>query len=254
MQQAFAMTERVAVDTNGDVPILIVSESCSDDEHNDEHDVSIGPSIVYETVTLDVAEPVVIATGTTEPVDIATDPTGINTGPVAVTIEIKNHVDIATTDNTTEAVDNNPHATNATSTHTTATVPPQHLEDEENDEFLRSHVLTTCAQLLHKLETVRLSVLHLQYSLHAGELGAASVEHTTRANDLWTWDKPSVFGTIFVPGVPSEEIELSQAAFSDINVFGGGTAIGDIELAAADLDTISKLTETYASDSAESCV
>lgn len=77
----------------------------------------------------------------------------------------------------------------------TQTVPPMHLEEEVEDENARIVVLETCKQLLLKLETVRLSVLHLQYSIHAGALGSAAIEADNRAKQLWSWDKAGVFAT-----------------------------------------------------------
>jgi hypothetical protein len=77
----------------------------------------------------------------------------------------------------------------------TQTVPPMHLEEEVEDENARIVVLETCKQLLLKLEAVRLSVLHLQYSIHAGALGSAAIESDNRAKQLWSWDKAGVFAT-----------------------------------------------------------
>ena len=259
------MKEFVDVEASGDVAVLVDSESESDAEDTTE--------LANTTELVDTSDPV----ATTELADTS-DP--VATTELAATTDPADTTDAADTTDLTEATGSTQaiypnHATHATdttdatdttSTDTMATVPPQHIVDEENDEFIRAHVLNTCAQMMHQLEAVRLSVLHLQYSIHAGDVGVASVEHTTRAGNLWTWDKPSVLGTIFVPDKPSvldtifvpedtsQELEISDAEFSDIHVFGGGAAIGDIELAEAGLDRISNITETSAGHSSESCV
>jgi hypothetical protein len=65
-------------------------------------------------------------------------------------------------------------------------------------------VLETCAQLLSKLEEVRLAVLHLQYSLHVGTAVRTAEDITVsrepppvqtqdRAQRLWSWDHAGVF-------------------------------------------------------------
>lgn len=87
----------------------------------------------------------------------------------------------------------------------TTTVPPIHLEQEVEDENVRNVVLQTCKQLLLKIETVRLSVLHLQYSMHAGGLGVAPVETSDRSKQLWSWNHPGIFATDPVDGVQFPE-------------------------------------------------
>jgi hypothetical protein len=74
---------------------------------------------------------------------------------------------------------------------TNATV--EHIEDDGGDMYTRKVVLDTCTELLLKLETIRLSVLHLQYSLHAGALGSAAVEATDRSQQLWRWGDGGFF-------------------------------------------------------------
>ena len=100
-----------------------------------------------------------------------------------------------------------------------ATAPPMNIEDADKDDFVRNEVLNTCTELLVKLETVRLSVLHLQYSLHAGALGAAQLETTDRSSRLWAWDKSSPLSDIF-PVESSPGLNISEEAFTGIDVFG----------------------------------
>jgi hypothetical protein len=140
--------------------------------------------------------------------------------------------------------------------HSPATVPPKHVDDEAKDDYVRQEVSDTCAELLVKLETVRLSVLHLQYSLHAGALGAAQLETRDRSSRLWAWDKSSTLSDIFPTGVSegsktSEGFKLSEEAFSEIKVFGGTDHSDNIDNEISD-DTIRP--ESFDGLSAESCV
>ena len=118
--------------------------------------------------------------------------------------------------------------------HSAATVSPQNNEDADKDDDVRKHVLETCTQLLLKLETVRLSVLHLQYSLHAGALVSSQIESIDRSSRLWTWDQSSKLGEVVPVEVSdplkipenefhieiSDPFNLSDAALSELDVFG----------------------------------
>ena len=57
------------------------------------------------------------------------------------------------------------------------------------DDIVATEVLDTCAKLLEKLEVVRLSVLHLQYTMRVGT--ARPLEPVSRR--LWSWDHAGVF-------------------------------------------------------------
>jgi hypothetical protein len=74
----------------------------------------------------------------------------------------------------------------------TATMPPIHPDDDVSAEYEKVVVLKTCTELLEKLEAVRLSVLHLQYSLHASEVCAVSTESVDRSRTLWNWDNMNI--------------------------------------------------------------
>ena len=103
--------------------------------------------------------------------------------------------------------------------HTTATTPPLNIENAEKDEFVRNEVLNTCSQLLVMLEAVKLAVLHLQYSLHAGELGPSHVETTDRPNRIWEWGTLPPLGDDLYKEI-SDESGLSQDTLTKIQVFG----------------------------------
>ena len=93
-----------------------------------------------------------------------------------------------------------------------ATVSPQNKEDADRDEDVRNSVLETCTQLLLKLETVHLSILHLQYSLHAGTLATSQVECVDRSSRLWAWDQSSQLGEITPVGI-SHPLKFSEDEF-----------------------------------------
>ena len=101
----------------------------------------------------------------------------------------------------------------------TATVTPKNKEDAEHNEVIRNEVLNTCNSLLTKLETVRLSVLHLQYSMHAGEFAAVQVETADRSSRLWNWDSSAPSSDIFKFDV-ANDLKLSDQDFSQLEVFG----------------------------------
>jgi len=100
-------------------------------------------------------------------------------------------------------------------------VPPEPLVGdavEDSNQAVRVVMVETCKDLLVKLETVRLSVLHLQYSLHAGALGASAVETTDRSQRLWAWDQGGVFSSD-----PSGGVCLHGAV---ADIFDGGCTQG----------------------------
>jgi hypothetical protein len=86
-------------------------------------------------------------------------------------------------------------------------------DDLKRDSSGRDVVVHTCGELLAKLEDVRLSVLHLQYSLHAGDIGDAAVESSERAQKLWAWNQGGVF---------SEEVSKGVLEGALQNVFNAG--------------------------------
>ena len=100
-----------------------------------------------------------------------------------------------------------------------ATVTPKNKDDDEHNEFVRNEVLNTCKNLLTMLETVRVSVLHLQYSVHAGETAAVQVETTDRSSRLWNWDTSLPSSDIFKFDV-ANELKLSDQDLSELEVFG----------------------------------
>jgi hypothetical protein len=103
--------------------------------------------------------------------------------------------------------------------HATATTPPQNIENSEKDELVRKEVLHTCSQLLAMLEDVKLSVLHLQYSLHAGELGPSQVGATDRSSRLWEWSTLPPLGDNLYNEISDESV-LSPDTLANIQVFG----------------------------------
>ncbi|KAJ1468622.1 hypothetical protein T484DRAFT_1755000 [Baffinella frigidus] len=99
-----------------------------------------------------------------------------------------------------------------------------HLESEASDEDTRQTIRNTCQDLLLKIETVRMSVLHLQYCMHAGALyiDGANTSATTntsatnnnnnnnnntttrdRLQNIWGWEHSGVFANNGV-----EELQL----------------------------------------------
>jgi hypothetical protein len=90
--------------------------------------------------------------------------------------------------------------------------------EDVSDNAVNAVMVHTCKELLVKLETVRLSVLHLQYALHAGALGVSAVETADRSQRLWAWDQGGVFSSDIANGV------CLQGAVADI--FDGGCTQG----------------------------
>jgi hypothetical protein len=149
----------------------------------------------------------------------------------------------------------------------TATVPPTHPDDDVSTQGESLIVLNTCAELLRKLEAVRVSVLHLQYSMHAGELGVASVQTVDRSRRLWSWGNMNMppMTPIVSTQRPQQELEegerLSQDAISaGIHVFNGCCPPDDVnttdDLDATDAPATDDLGATdgtpHADDAAES--
>lgn len=102
-----------------------------------------------------------------------------------------------------------------TPSHTTSKPPdnvdaPPHVIDDNMDDMAQAVLLDTCTQMLLKLEAIRLSVLHLQYSLHAGNRGATAVEAVDRSNKLWRWNDGGAFSVDIVDRLqltrPREEV------------------------------------------------
>jgi hypothetical protein len=88
------------------------------------------------------------------------------------------------------------------------------------DEALRLHIRETCEQLLVKLETIRLSVLHLQYSLHAGVVQSGAAETQGRSNKIWNWDNPKADATTTVKGLHFPNDVFSANITSELEVPG----------------------------------
>jgi hypothetical protein len=80
-------------------------------------------------------------------------------------------------------------------------VPSTENKEDAINIHSKKVVLDTCQELLVKLEEIRTSVLHMQYSIHAGALGGAAVENTERAQQLWAWDKGGVFSAEVSAGI-----------------------------------------------------
>jgi hypothetical protein len=98
--------------------------------------------------------------------------------------------------------------------------------EESNDVYTQNVILETCAQLLLKLETIHLSILHLQYSVHAGALGSVEVEARDRAKNLWRWKDGGAFSSDIV-----DQLRLaSQSVKDDIETVSGNKDIVDAEL------------------------
>jgi hypothetical protein len=103
----------------------------------------------------------------------------------------------------------------------TATMRPIHPDDDVSTEDEKVVVLKTCTELLEKLEAIRLSVLHLQYSLHASEVCAVSTESVDRSRTLWNWDNGNTvttqeLGQEFVDTM--EQVEMSRTMWSFDNM------------------------------------
>jgi len=86
--------------------------------------------------------------------------------------------------------------------------------DEPTHREVKEMMTATCKDLLLKLETVRLSVLHLQYSLHIGALAENETETVERSDKLWAWNEGGVFSAELAHG------GRLQGALH--NVFDGG--------------------------------
>ena len=114
------------------------------------------------------------------------------------------------------------------SAHTVRTVPPMHVEEEIKNEEARVTVLNTCSQLLLSVEAIKMSLLQLQYSLHAGDLGVPTAETKNPSRRIWGWDHPDVLaeqtpefaGNVFDPAnIVGEELTLPHGVY---DVFEGG--------------------------------
>jgi hypothetical protein len=94
------------------------------------------------------------------------------------------------------------------------TVPPINIEHESEEEYTEIVVIETCKQLLLKLEAIRLSVLHLQYSMHAGAVGASVPSTTPETSNvckqLWGWQHAGEFASDVVERLPIPVFEPDQ--------------------------------------------
>jgi hypothetical protein len=196
-ETGYSMPNTSLIPVDGDVAILTHSESESDDgltcvvvdsgEESDVEGVKLTGFIAFDENNTDRCES-----------------------------ENKN-VDMSTTKEYN--TDSHSHAKASESFQHTATVTPKNREDAEHNEIVRNEVVNTCQSLLMKLETVRLSVLHLQYSMHAGELASVQVETVDRSSRLWNWDSSAPSSDIFKFDV-ANELKLSDQDFSELEVFG----------------------------------
>ena len=97
-----------------------------------------------------------------------------------------------------------------------ATPPVQHNDDpcDSNDKDV---VREMCKKLLVKLDEIQASVLHLQYSLHAGDIAEAAVERSDRAQQLWAWDKGGLFSAEVSSGIIIQGVldNVFNAGFPD---------------------------------------
>ena len=132
-----------------------------------------------------------------------------------------------------------------------ATVPPMHLEEEKNNEQARVVVLETCAQLLLNVEAIKLSLLQLQYSVHAGDIGTSNTEAKIRSHQLWSWDKRSVetevdsstqFQLNVFPCNAVEELTLPKGIY---DVFEGGCITIDTEPPDAESGALPDLSDPH---------
>ena len=79
-----------------------------------------------------------------------------------------------------------------------ATIPPSYIERDIDEKHSHAFVVDTCEQILMKLDTVRLSVLHLKYSmLNAGSRTPTSINP---CKQLWAWEGGGVFADDVVKG------------------------------------------------------
>ena len=100
------------------------------------------------------------------------------------------------------------------------------LSEESNDIYTQKVILETCAQLLLKLETIHLSILHLQYSVHAGALGSVKIEARDRSENLWRWKDGGAFSSDIV-----DQLRLASPSVKDnIETVSGNEEIVDAEL------------------------
>lgn len=74
-----------------------------------------------------------------------------------------------------------------------STIPPIQQGLKLDDIHARNVVMETCERMLSKIEEIRTAVLHLQYSLHAGDLGGVATESGERSRQLWAWEKGGLF-------------------------------------------------------------
>ena len=157
-----------------------------------------------------------------------------------------------------------------------ATVSPQNKEDADKDDEVRQQVLETCTQLLLKLETVRLSVLHLQYSMHAGALASSQIESIDRSSRLWAWDRSSKLGEIHPVEIPSsfklsgdkfnteipdsvnieisDSFNISDDALSELDVFGVPELLKELDThLGSNIDNVSTASDPFDGVAAKGC-
>jgi hypothetical protein len=99
-----------------------------------------------------------------------------------------------------------------------ATMRPIHPDDDVSTEDEKVVVLKTCTELLEKLEAIRLSVLHLQYSLHASEVCAVSTERVDRSRTLWDWDNGNTVTTQELGQEIADTMDMSRTMWSFDNM------------------------------------
>ena len=119
----------------------------------------------------------------------------------------------------------------------TRSVPPIHLEQESlKNEEARIVVLETCGLLLTSVESIKLSLLTLQYSLHTGAIGGGKVPAAVSdPRKIWSWDQPTTLDesicntsefavNVFDPSnIITDELTLLPHGVYD--VFDGGGSI-----------------------------
>lgn len=111
-----------------------------------------------------------------------------------------------------EAEQHNHDESNETMHHASSTRTPEDSLTVDS----RDIVMDTCKQLLLKLDEIRTSVLHLQYSLHAGDLGGVAVDNRERAQKLWSWDQGGTFSAEVSTGVIHGRLNnIFDAGFPD---------------------------------------
>jgi hypothetical protein len=100
-----------------------------------------------------------------------------------------------------------------------ANVVPDDVRNSDEEEF-RLLIRDTCEQLLIKLETVRLSVLHLQYSLHAGAAQSTALQAEERSHNIWNWNSVGPSATTPVKGLHFPSDVFSVNITSELEVPG----------------------------------